>query len=53
MNVPSGDSSACIDSGVVTASLDLGEEDGAEPFHEFNRCRMQQCGAGGEPSECP
>ena len=39
------------DGGVMTASLDLGEEDDDEPFHEFNQHRMQQCGAGGEPSE--
>ena len=36
----------------MTASLDLGEDDDEEPFHEFNQCGMQQCGAG-EPSEPP
>ena len=51
VNVLLGATSACADSGVVTASLDLGEEDDDEPFHEFNQHRMQQCGAGGEPSE--
>ena len=40
------------DSRVVTTSLDLGEDD-AEPFHEFNQHRMQQCRVGGEPSEPP
>ena len=49
----SGATSACADGGAMTASLDLGEEDDNEPFHEFNRHRMQQCGAEGEPSETP
>ena len=53
VNVPSGTTSAHTDSGAVTASLDLGEEDNDELFHEFNWHRMQQCGAAGEPSEPP
>ena len=53
MNVPSGATSAHADSGAMIASPDLGEGDDNEPFHEFNQHRMQQCGAGGEPSEPP
>ena len=52
INMPSGATLAHADGGVMTASLDLGEEDDEEPFHEFNRHRMQQCGAG-ELSEPP
>ena len=52
INVPSGAALAQADGGAMTASLDLGEEDGEEPFHEFNQHRMQQCGVG-EPSEPP
>ena len=48
--MPSGAALVCTDGGVMTASLDLGEEDDDEPFHEFNWHRMQQCGVG-EPSE--
>ena len=36
VNVPSGAALARVDGGAVTASLDLGEEDDTEPFHEFN-----------------
>ena len=52
INMPSGATSAHAGSGAMTTSLDLGEEDNREPFHEFNRCRMQQCWVG-EPSEPP
>ena len=52
INVPSGAALAQADGAAMTASLDLGEEDGKEPFHEFNQHRMQQCGVG-EPSEPP
>ena len=52
VNMPSGAASAHTDGGAMTASLDLGEEDDEEPFHEFNQHRMQQCGVG-EPSEPP
>ena len=41
MNVPSGATSAHADGGAMTTSLDLGEEDDDEPFHEFNWHRMQ------------
>ena len=50
INMPSGATSARTGSGVVTASLDLGEEDNEETFHEFNWHRMQQC-CMREPSE--
>ena len=53
VNMPSGATLARADGGTMTASLDLGEDDDDELFHEFNWCRMQQCGAGGEPSEPP
>ena len=52
INMPSAATSAHAGGGVMTASLDLGEEDDGEPFHEFNQCRMQQCGVG-EPYEPP
>ena len=47
--MPSGAASTHADGGATTTSLDLGEEDDEEPFHEFNQCRMQQCGVW-EPS---
>ena len=50
--MPSGAALACAGSGAMAASLDLGEEDDEETFHEFNWHRMQQCEAG-EPSEPP
>ena len=53
MNMPSGAALARADGGAVTTSLDLGEDDDDELFHKFNQHRMQQCGAGGEPSEPP
>ena len=43
-NLPSGATLAHAGVGVMAASLDLGEEDEEEPFHEFNWHRMQQCG---------
>ena len=52
INMPSGATSAYTGVGVMTASLDLREEDDEEPFHEFNQHRMQQCWVR-EPSEHP
>ena len=52
VNMPSGTTSAQADGGAMTASLDLGEEEGKELFHEFNQHTMQQCGLG-KPSKPP
>ena len=52
INVPSEATLTHAGGGAMTASLDLWEEDDKELFHEFNQCRMQQCGTG-VPSEPP